>query len=252
MGSGARITMLRGLGARYMACLREHPVKTNFVTGGFLATLGDVICQFGVERQEKLDLKRNFAMAMFGFFYNGHVSYRIYCAYPSILQRFAPSLMKTPLREGIASSSMDNFIHVPFLYTPAFYAITEMLQGRTAEEAKEAFVTCAIPSMVACWGMWIPYQTVNFGFIPPANRTAFMNVGCLAWNVILDYIANNTAESATPDSKGVAASPKQELAAPVVAATQKPALREKPQTVEGAGGGGLGAVLLSGASGNSA
>lgn len=32
-------------------------------------------------------------------------------------------------REGMASSALDNFVHVPVLYTPAFYVITELLQG---------------------------------------------------------------------------------------------------------------------------
>lgn len=179
--------------SRYNKMLVHHPRRTNFLTAGALGFLGDVICQMVVEGQDKMDWKRCFAMSTFGCCYGGTVSYQIYTLYPRVLPKW---FLAAPLRTGLGSSALDNFIHVPFLYTPVFYLWTEVAQGRTWDETYDTLVKCAMPSIHACWVMWIPYQTINFGFVPAHRQCVFMNAGCLLWNIILDYIANNTPDQA--------------------------------------------------------
>ena len=99
-----------------------------------------------------------------------------------------------PLRCGLACSALDNFVHVPIVYTPAFYFFTGLLRGDGWEETMKVLRKCAVPSISACWVMWIPYQTVNFSVVPEKYRVIFMQVGNLVWNVILDFIANNTPD----------------------------------------------------------
>ena len=43
--------------------------------------------------------------------------------------------------------------------------------------------------------MWIPYQIINFGYVPPAQRVLFLNVGCLVYNVQLDFIGEHFRDS---------------------------------------------------------
>ena len=51
---------------------------------------------------------------------------------------------------------------------------------------------CYKTSVVACWTMWIPLQTVTFSVVPVHLRAVFV-CGCnLGWNVALDFIAHNT------------------------------------------------------------
>ena len=57
------MSVLRGSVARsgaklwhhYSEALRVHTYKTNFITGGVLGCLGDIICQLGVEGQDEMD-----------------------------------------------------------------------------------------------------------------------------------------------------------------------------------------------------
>eukprot|EP00930_Biecheleria_cincta_P071117 TRINITY_DN58659_c0_g1_i2.p1 TRINITY_DN58659_c0_g1~~TRINITY_DN58659_c0_g1_i2.p1 ORF type:complete len:220 (-),score=22.96 TRINITY_DN58659_c0_g1_i2:58-717(-) len=182
---------LRQLWANYLRALEETPVRANVLTAGTLGFTGDVICQIGVEGHDRMDWRRCFAMTSFGAGYMGVIAYRIYSAYRLILPA---NVLKVPLYEGLVCSAIDNFVHCPCLYLPVFYAWTEMVQGRTATEAYETFRTAGLTSMFACWSIWIPFQILNFGFVPPANRTASVNVMCLLWNVILDHIASNPAE----------------------------------------------------------
>ena len=66
---------------------------------------------------------------------------------------------------------------VPFLYTPAFYISYGLMAGLSLSDSikttKEAYGT----SLLACWGLWLPLQTINFGFVPRAMQASFMNTG---------------------------------------------------------------------------
>lgn len=182
---------LRQLWAKYLVALQEKPLRANVLTASTLGFAGDVICQLGVERNERMDWCRCFAMTSFGAGYMGIVAYKIYNSYCLILPA---RVLAKPWYEGITCSAIDNFVHCPLLYMPVFYAWTEMVQGRTAAQAYEAFQSAGLTSIYACWMMWGPFQALNFGFIAPANRTAAVNVMCLLWNVILDHIASHAAK----------------------------------------------------------
>jgi len=49
--------------------------------------------------------------------------------------------------------------------------------------------------------MWVPVQFVNFTYVPVQLRVAFVNAGCLVWNVLLDFIAHNANEDRLKDEQ---------------------------------------------------
>ena len=53
-------------------------------------------------------------------------------------------------REGMASSALDNFVHVPVLYTPAFYVITELLQGFSWDHTMAVHCALLCSRLTAC------------------------------------------------------------------------------------------------------
>lgn len=170
--------------------LAERPATANLITGASLGLVGDIICQKWLEgvSNDKFDVRRSFSMICFGGFYGGGVSFRLYNLYPKILPSW---FMKTPLREGVASSLIDNFLHVPFLYTPAFFLTTGLLQGATLDDSVTTMRSGFWPSIMACWVMWIPLQAFNFSIVPRHLRCALMNGGCVVWNVMIDFISNS-------------------------------------------------------------
>ena len=155
--------MLRGLSRAYLTALRERPIRTNLLTGGSLGLAGDVICQLGVEQKDELDLQRLFALGCFGMFYSGGVNSAVYASYRHCLPH---ACLKTPLREGVSCSALDNFLHVPLLYTPAFFLSTSLLRGHSMDESYDSMMEGLVPSVHACWIMWIPLQTVTFSIVP--------------------------------------------------------------------------------------
>ena len=180
--------MAARVGRMYLSALKTRPTITNFATGGALGAVGDYVCQRWLEDVPSFDYRRCMAMTAFGVFYSGGVSLMVYNSYRRILPAW---FLRSPAREGLGSTVLDNFIHTPFLYTPAFYVSTGLLQGATMKDTVATMCDGYWQSTAACWVMWIPLQAINFSVVPPYLRVAVMNVGCLAWNVLIDYIAQD-------------------------------------------------------------
>mmetsp|Transcript_4289 Transcript_4289/g.3490 ORF Transcript_4289/g.3490 Transcript_4289/m.3490 type:complete len:134 (+) Transcript_4289:290-691(+) len=87
-------------------------------------------------------------------------------------------------------SLVDNFIHVPILYTPAFYLTIGILQEHSLKETIDTMLREYWPTLTLCWGMWIPLQAINFSIIPLRYQVLFVNISCLIWNVALDFVAH--------------------------------------------------------------
>ena len=166
--------MLRVIKAYNFAIL-SHPTLVNSLTGGGLAFTGDVFCQSYLEGPSPptLSWPRALSMTAFGAFYSGGICVRVFSIYPGI----TPAVFKgSAFKSGAWASMLDNFVHVPLLYTPAFYAITISVREfskrfLSSSDGPEEDVPCLIvqtmkekykETVVMCWAMWIPLQTVTF------------------------------------------------------------------------------------------
>lgn len=136
------------------------------------------------DKDGRFDPRRTFAFTAFGCLYQGFVCHWIYNAYPKLLP---VSIVASNLQMGVACSLLDNFVHSPLLYTPAFYLSVGVMQGQTLGEASATLRDEFASTMLALWAVWIPIQALTFGLIPPPFRVIFMNGACLMWNIILDY-----------------------------------------------------------------
>ena len=57
--------------------------------------------------------------------------------------------------------------------------------------------------MLANWKLWVPFQFLNFRFVPPQLTVAAANVCAVVWNVILSLLSHAKVEpAAAPASKG--------------------------------------------------
>eukprot|EP00746_Dinoflagellata_sp_MGD_P146853 gnl/MRDRNA2_/MRDRNA2_79276_c0_seq1.p1 gnl/MRDRNA2_/MRDRNA2_79276_c0~~gnl/MRDRNA2_/MRDRNA2_79276_c0_seq1.p1 ORF type:complete len:196 (+),score=25.17 gnl/MRDRNA2_/MRDRNA2_79276_c0_seq1:90-677(+) len=176
---------------RYDKAFLTWPLSTNVATGITLGFVGDIFCQKAVEKQDHINWRRNAALTFFGGFYDGGICYYIYGSYASrILSRW---WLQTPARSAVGCTLLDNFVHVPLLYTPSFFMITQMLQGRCFGDALETLQEGLWPATQACWIMWIPLQTINFWFVPSHLRVLVVNTGNMVWNVVLNHLAQQTA-----------------------------------------------------------
>jgi len=124
------------------------PYLTNFVTGGILGGTGDIICQKSFnDENTPFDYQRFASMLTFGAVYSGGFSTLVYSSY----SRFPKFLINTPAKMGLTCTLVDNFLHVPLLYTPAFYVMTGLMQGRTLAESTTTLRSGYLTSLGSCW-----------------------------------------------------------------------------------------------------
>ena len=88
-------------------------------------------------------------------------------------------------------SLIDNFVHVPFLYTPVYFTSMSIIQGKNYIEMKTWVSKDFIDSILACWIFWIPANGVNFAVIPQKYQVIYMNSLNLIWSVLLNHLTLN-------------------------------------------------------------
>lgn len=172
--------------------LHTYPVRTNLALGSLFGFTGDVVCQFGVQQRDlsQFDQPRLWGLTTFFGFYAATFSLRIFALYPKILPE---SIMKSPFREGMASAVLDNCVHSPLLYFPLFYVWTGLFEGDTVSNSLVKYYHQLVPAMSSLLVVWMPIQLVNFSLVPRQYRVAFVGLGNLVWNVIIDWISHESA-----------------------------------------------------------
>ena len=52
--------------------------------------------------------------------------------------------------------------------------------------------------VVANWKLWVPFQFINFRFVPPSLQVAAANVCAVVWNVILSLMSHAKVQEPAP------------------------------------------------------
>ncbi len=77
--------------------------------------------------------------------------------------------------------------------------VTHTLACHTAALTQPA---CPLPDwgnvVVANWKLWVPFQFLNFRFVPPALQVAAANGCAVVWNVILSLLSHAKVQAPAP------------------------------------------------------
>lgn len=206
--------------SNYKQCLKSFPLQTKMVTGATLAVCGDAIAQSKAQRDaaaqqqpvEPYDQPRAASFAVFDSAYRAlqHVSF------PVITQHCHGQVLGGGLAAVLAiansgvshadtlsyAAAMEQTLAsqlgiVPFLYYPAFFTLTALVQGLNSEHALERAKTNFLPLMKRNLMFWIPVQFVQFQYVPEDLQVPFLSVCGLAWTFILSVSAGSAKKPST-------------------------------------------------------
>ena len=68
-------------------------------------------------------------------------------------------------------------------------------------------ITSFLPSFLpwllvfGSWAVWVPAHTVNFAFIPPAQRLLYINTIQIFYNIFLSFLGNKKVETPKPQDQ---------------------------------------------------
>ncbi|PVH33527.1 hypothetical protein PAHAL_8G017700 [Panicum hallii] len=86
---------------------------------------------------------------------------------------------------AIACLILDQFSHFHW----SFHELTSHHCGETLSYSAKAEAEW-LSSVLANWQLWIPFQFLNFYFVPQKFQVLAANFVALAWNVILTFKAH--------------------------------------------------------------
>ena len=184
----------------YSNKLETQPFLTKGLTSGFIAGLGDFLCQLVSSSNPSLtqskrgvssvwdflfvnengwDIPRTIRFCIIGTFWVAPVTH---VWYRTLSMRLVPG----PSTAGRVTRrvALDQLGFGP-IFTTSFMSWLWFLEGRV-DVVKQLQV--AIPDMiVAGWTLWIPAMSINFSIVPIKYQVLFSNVVALIWNVYLSY-----------------------------------------------------------------
>ncbi|KAL2553387.1 protein sym-1 [Forsythia ovata] len=165
----------------YLSLLVEYPVMTKAVTSAFLTLVGDLICQLVIDQVPSLDLKRTSIFTLLGLVLVGPTLHFWYLY-----------LSKLITKPG-ASGALLRLLLDQFLFAPTFIGV--FLSTLVTLEGKPSNVVPKLQqewfsSVLVNWQLWIPFQFLNFRFVPQQFQVLAANFVALIWNVILSYKAH--------------------------------------------------------------
>jgi len=167
--------------AWYLMSLDKNPIATKAVTSAVLTLAGDLICQLVIDRVQELDLRRTFVFTFLGLALVGPTLH-IWYLYLSKLVTISGA------SGAIARLILDQFIFSP-IFIGIFMSLLVTLEGKPSlvvPKLKQEWLS----SVLANWQLWIPFQFLNFYFVPQKFQVLAANFVALAWNVILSFKAH--------------------------------------------------------------
>ncbi|XP_039034353.1 protein sym-1-like [Hibiscus syriacus] len=165
----------------YLGLLAKHPVLTKAVTSALLTLVGDLICQLAIDRVPSLDLKRTFIFTLLGLVLVGPSLHFWYLN----LSNF----VKLPGASGaFLRLLLDQFIFAP-IFIGVFLSTLTALEGRPSQVVPKLQQEW-FSAVVANWQLWIPFQFLNFRFVPQQFQVLAANFIAVVWNVILSFKAH--------------------------------------------------------------
>lgn len=187
--------------SQLLSRLQQVPLKYPFAFGvvlsGFKTSFSDLLVQKIVERRQEIDWRRNAAFASFGFLYLGGVQYTIYVPIFGRLFPHAKTFVKLGWRQKLrdtkglfavfAQTFLDQCIHHPLMYFPAFYCTRELVMSEKPNFGKviDNYKQNMKEDLLALWKIWVPATAINFAFMPMHLRIPFAAGVSLLWTCVL-------------------------------------------------------------------
>mmetsp|Transcript_7269 Transcript_7269/g.15867 ORF Transcript_7269/g.15867 Transcript_7269/m.15867 type:complete len:238 (+) Transcript_7269:230-943(+) len=174
-------------GTAYNNAAKKWPGSVGIITTVAKTSAADAFAQTIVEGKDTIDWNRNAMFSIFGFAYLGCWQYVLYA---KLFPKITPTITATVGKVATAPALvfLDQCIHHPLMYFPAFYLLRGAMEGRDPRYSLEKCKNEMWENLKALWAVWVPAQLVNFSVVPLHLRVPFVAGISFLWCVILSVL----------------------------------------------------------------
>uniref|UniRef100_A0A6U0S6P1 Peroxisomal membrane protein MPV17 n=1 Tax=Eucampia antarctica TaxID=49252 RepID=A0A6U0S6P1_9STRA len=178
---------MSGIWSRYNKLLDAQPLLTKALTSLTGFTLGDILAQkFVNEDGAPYDIMRTIRLGSFGLLLHGTTGHYFYGFLDSKLPGTKPVTVATKV-------AVDQFFWNP-IFGCLFFGYLNAAEGKSFEDYKLKLKSDLQTAVMGSWAVWVPAHTINFAFVPPAQRLLYINSIQIGYNVFLSFLANKKVD----------------------------------------------------------
>jgi len=161
----------------YSSWLERSPLLTKAITAGLVSAGGDLGTQTLVEKHSlgDLDWSRLRRFGGLGLFVSAPLLHYWY----GFLSRAFPT---SPMRRVLA----DQFGFAP-VFLSGFIFGNEFFQRMSVEKSLAKVKQEIQQTVLVNWVVWIPFQSLNFNFVPLQYQVLANNMAAVFWNGYLSW-----------------------------------------------------------------
>ena len=217
----------------YASILRLHPLATKSCTAAILVCTGDAIAQ-SRSSSESYDNRRGMAFVLFGASYTGlfqhywfsylseHIAswgdavgvwgpervsipVDIVQAHDDVWWRYFDIVSQlenppSPTALAIGKLIMNQFVVVPIVYMPLFFAFTGLISGLDVNQSIARGRSLYFPILKRNYFYWLPVQFFQFLLVPMDFQIPFVSAASLIWTIVLSSIGGGSTAPTAPAS----------------------------------------------------
>jgi hypothetical protein len=168
----------------YLARLDSNPIATKALTAGALNGFGDILAQLTFnDKDQSFDWKR---LGIFTLLGTAFVGPALHVWYGTLARLFAGA--------GGTSSALGRLLMDQIFFAPIFIgSIISMimtLEGQ-GENVPSKIRNDLFTIVKSNWVLWVPFQFINFRFVPQHLQVLASNVVALAWNTYMSWASHS-------------------------------------------------------------
>ena len=216
----------------YADLLQTHPLATKSITAAVLACSGDAIAQIRSSAYS-YDIRRGAAFLIFGAAYTGAFQHYWFdylaehiAQWGEVLGVWGPDHVSLPVALvetdpawwryfdivsqlenppspnalAVGKLVMNQFVMVPMIYMPLFFAFTGLISGLDFNQSFARAKSLYLPILRRNYFFWLPVQFIQFLAIPMDFQITFVSTASLVWTVILSTIGGGATTPASPST----------------------------------------------------